>query len=102
MFRHETSRQKFLILLESANLSVRLYKRYVDDGNLKLKALPPGAKWDSSTKSVVCFDEEDGRLPDERTAEVVKCIADSVTEMLVWTTDYPSANLPPSRLNIIC
>ena len=83
---------KFLILLESAKLTVRLYKRYVDDGNLKLKALLPGASWDSSTKSIVYSNAFDNREPDRRTAEVVKQIADSVTGMLVWTADYPSAN----------
>ena len=29
---------------------------------------------------------------DRRTADVVKGIADSITQMLVWTTDFPSAN----------
>jgi len=42
-----------MVLLESAKLTVRMYKRYVDDGNLKLKALDPGAMWDSSLMRVV-------------------------------------------------
>ena len=84
--------KKFLALLESANLSVRFYKRFVDDGNIKLKALDSGAQWDSSTMQVIYRDAIDERQPDKRTADVVKEIADSVTEMLVWTTDFPSAN----------
>ena len=44
---------KFLVLLESARLAVRLCKRYVDDSNLKLKALAPGAMWDCDRKSIV-------------------------------------------------
>ena len=82
----------FIVLLESARLTVRLYKRYVDDGNLKLTALAPGAMWDCSTKSIVYSNSVDNREPDRRTAEVVKQIADSVTGMLVWTADFPSAN----------
>ena len=42
----------FLILLESANITVRLYKRYVDDSNLKLPALAPGAIWEPVTCKV--------------------------------------------------
>ena len=81
-----------MVLLESAKLTVRMYKRYVDDGNLKLKALDPGAMWDSSLMRVVYSDENDDRQPDERTAEVVRQIANSVTGMLVWTADFPSSN----------
>ena len=83
----------FLVLLESSGVVVRLFKRYVDDGNMKLIALEPGAQWDDSTKTIVHLNpSEDDRLPDRRTAEVVKCMADSVSSMLTWTADYPSAN----------
>jgi len=74
--------KKFLALLESANFSARFYKRFVDDGNIKLKALNSGAQWDSSTMQVVYRDAIDERQPDKRTADVVKEISDSVTEML--------------------
>ena len=80
---------------------VRLYKRYVDDANLKLIALGPGAVWDAARKTIVYVEPDlDERQPDKRTAEVVKCIADSITSMLVWTVDYPSAN-PMRRLPIL-
>ena len=79
---------------------VRLYKRYVD-GNIKLKALDPGAMWDSSSKAISYVNPDlDDRPPDRRTAEVVRSIADSVTSMLVWTVDYPSTN-PSGRLPIL-
>ena len=65
----------------------------MDDGNIKLKALAPGAVWDPICSTVVYSDmAEDCRQPDERTADVVKEIADSVTPMLTWTADFPSAN----------
>ena len=85
--------KSFAIILESSGIAIRLYKRYVDDGNVKLKALDPGAVWDPATGTVVHIDPNlDEREPDRRTAEVVKSIADSITPMLVWTVDYPSAN----------
>ena len=72
----------------------------MDDGNLKLKSFGPGASWDSDSRSVIYSDFYDGRLPDQRTAEVIKCVADSFTPMLVWTVDFPSAN-PTGRLPIL-
>ena len=61
---------------------------------MKLKALGPGAMWDANLKSVVYHEADlDTREPDRRTAEVVKAVADSVTSMLLWTVDYPSANM---------
>ena len=83
---------RFLTLMESANLTVSFYKRFVDDGNIKLKAVEADAFWDSSSKKVIYSESVDNRKPDRRTADVVKGIADSVTDMLVWTTDFPSAN----------
>ena len=85
--------RSFLILLESAGLIVTMYKRYVDDGNVKMVALDPGAVWDNSLGRVIYTDPElDDRQADRRTAEVVKSLADSVSSMLVWTADFPSAH----------
>ena len=44
--------KSFVILLESSGIVVRLYKRYVDDGNVKVKALDPGAVWDPTLETV--------------------------------------------------
>ena len=60
---------------------------------MKLKALDPGAVWDAELGKVIYVNPSmDDRQPDRRTAEVVKCIADSISPMLVWTVDYPTAN----------
>ena len=37
---------QFLSLLANANIAISLYKRYVDDGNLKLPAIGEGLVWD--------------------------------------------------------
>ena len=74
--------RSFLILLESAGLTITMYKRYVDDGNVKMVALDPGAVWDSSFGRITYVDPElDDRQADRRTAEVVKSLADSVSSM---------------------
>ena len=85
---------QFLLVLKSASITITLYKRYVDDANCKCIAVPPGAVWDPVTRSIVqeVSPELDQRPPDMRTAEVIRKIADSVTPMLSWTADYPSAH----------
>ena len=64
-------------------------------------ALDPGAVWYSSLGRITYVDPElDDRQADRRTAEVVKSLADSVSSMLVWTADFPSAH-PTGRLPIL-
>ena len=51
---------------------VRLYKRYVDDGYVKLKALDHGAMGDSPSKTIIYVNPNlEDRPPDRRTAEIV-------------------------------
>ena len=64
--------KNFLILLESSQVVVRLYKRYVDDGYVKLKALDHGAMGDSPSKTIIYVNPNlEDRPPDRRTAEIV-------------------------------
>ena len=94
--------RQFMLLLESANLSVAFYKRYVDDGNIKAKSVSPGYSWDPRTSQLVltCNPDDDTRSPDERTAMVFKDIANSVTPMLTWTVDFPSSH-PDGKLPVL-
>jgi len=57
--------RQFVLLIESANLSMAFYKRYVDDENIKAKAVSPGYNWDSRSSSLVlgCNPENDTRSP---------------------------------------
>ena len=44
---------QFLLVLKTAELTITLYKRYVDDGNCKVIAVPPGSCWDDASKRIV-------------------------------------------------
>ena len=83
---------EFMLLLKHAGMNVSLYKRYVDDGNCKAVALPPGVFWDSQSRTLVqkIPPDSDDRPADQRTAEAIREIANSVSDMLSWTCDFPS------------
>ena len=81
--------------LISAGISLPVYKRYVDDGWLKSVCVPPGFRWDQTSQQVcqVMPALEDQTLPDQRTAIVCCDVANSITSMIQWTPDWPSANI---------
>ena len=43
----------FVNIIHNASLHLYLYKRYVDDGNIKGKMVAKGYTWDRTTKSLV-------------------------------------------------
>ena len=85
-----------------------LYKRYVDDGNVKARAVPPGYNWDNNSSGLILTmsPEDDTRMADERTASVFRDIANSISSMITWTVDFPSAHsdgkMPVLDLAIWC
>ena len=87
---------EFILLVRTAGINITLYKRFVDDDNILTKAVPVGSKWCPVNKKLVV--DSSNRVPenippDERSALVIKAIANSITPMLSWTTDVPSANI---------
>ena len=87
---------EFILLVRTAGINITLYKRFVDDGNILTEAVPVGSKWCPVNKKLVV--DSSNRVsenipPDERSALVIKAIANSITPMLSWTTDVPSANI---------
>ena len=94
-------------MLTAGNL-LRVYKRYVDDGWLKAGCVPSSHRWYPVLKSIiqVMAPSEDLTLSDQRTASVCCEIANSVTNMLQWAFDCPSANpdglLPVLDLSVWC
>ena len=80
---------QFLILVKGAGINVTMYKRFVDDSNLKAVAIDSTLGWDSETRRLVPVDPK-GIPSDEHTATVVMEIANSVTSMLRFTCDFPS------------
>ena len=71
-----------------------LHLFYVDDHNLALEELPPGARYREG-KVVVVPEEVEGDLllpGDQRTALVVQEIANTVCEFTSFKADFPSAH----------
>ena len=80
---------QFLNLVRMANINVTMYKRFVDDSNLKAVAIDLNLGWDSHERRLVPI-EVSNTAPDEHTANIVQQIANSVTSMLTFTSDFPS------------
>ena len=76
------------------NFTIHLYKFYVDDHNLVVEALPPGARLVEEKVKVVAEEIEDDLLipADQRTAELMKEVANSVCEYTEMEVDFPSDN----------
>ena len=71
-----------------------LHKFYVDDHNLAMEEPPPGARWREGKVVVIPEEvEADCLLPgDQRTALVIKEVANSICQFTTFSTDYPSAH----------
>ena len=80
----------FISLACMAGLLVYMYKRYVDDGNIVLEAVPSNKVYDENETKLVETNSDISEEPDKHTSKIVKEIANSVTKMLVWDEDYPS------------
>ena len=82
--------------VEKSSITREVNKRYVDDQVGLYCALGPGAKWCSESMDVVFGSEEeklqDQRLPDQRTMDVIKDAANSISSHIQMTSDCPSAN----------
>ena len=66
----------------------------MDDGNFKLPAIGEGLVWDKDSRSLKMGPPSSVSLdpPDKRTALIIKDIADSISRMLRFTADFPSAH----------
>ena len=73
---------------------ILMFKIFVDDGNLICKALPPGSRLLNG--KIVIIEEEvenDSLIPsDQRTAEILLQIGNSIVDFIQLTADYPSKN----------
>ena len=79
--------------LKKLKIDVLLYKRYVDDANIGLKGTPRGLRWIDG-KIVQGPADQDHRQVDHRTAELVRCIANTIIpSMIRMEEDYPSNHL---------
>ena len=83
--------KQFLIIIKEAGINVTLYKRFVDDSNIKAVAIDLNKNRDPQRKRLINVEPVDDPIPtDKHTALVVQQIANSVTSMLRFTADFPS------------
>ena len=89
-------------MAEENKLRVHVYKRYVDDVEGALSQIPKGSKFNPQTKRVEMSNEqykddmEDDNTDEQRTFQIFKEMADSVTRMLTWEYDIPEFH--PDRM----
>ena len=92
----------YMIKLKQLGIEMAMYKRYVDDGNMVVESVEPGTRFQDGKLSV--HQEalaEDQEIPaDKRTAKVLRCIANSISTMIIMVENYPS-NHPTGRLPIL-
>ena len=83
-------------VVEKSSITREVSKRYVDDHMGLYGTMGPGARWCRESQDVVYGSEEeiamDQRLPDQRTMEVIKEAANSISSHIKMTSDCPSHN----------
>ena len=75
-------------------MKIEMYEQYVDDSNQVVIVPPAGARYDSDRKKVVIDDSQvdSEECDDERTARIMKDIANSIMPGVVMEFDVPSRN----------
>ena len=84
--------RSLMLRLGELRIETRLYKRYVDDGNMAVGELVPGTRYVNGALSVDGTCIEDDRLVagNKRTMMVVKEIGNSIHPSIQLEIDYPS------------
>ena len=86
----------FLNKVESLNINLPLYARYVDDGGLGLHAIQQGWSYNAE-RNIMEFSgqlhTEDDRPDDARTMDILKNIANSIDPEIQMEVDYPSNHI---------
>ena len=92
----------FLHKLDKLGILMMMYKRYVDDGNMILDAVPVGARIVDGKLSILpeAIQEDYGIPADKRTAGLIRYIANTITPMIQMEEDFPS-NHPSGHLPIL-
>jgi hypothetical protein len=92
----------FIGKLDKLGIVMLMYKRYVDDGNMALDAVPVGTRIVDGKLSILpeAIQEDSGLPADRRTAKLIRSIANTITPMIQMEEDFPS-NHPTGRLPIL-
>ena len=78
--------------LDNLNLVIDLLERYIDDVNVVCNVIPSGIEYkDGKLKYDPEKEKRDEKLPKDRvTMEIIKSIANSISDMIEFTVDVPS------------
>ena len=84
----------YLEKVEKAGIQMKMYKRYVDDSNQVAVVPPPNSKYNVNEEKIVIDPElDDQNIPkDQRLAEILMNIANSVMNCITMEGDWPSKN----------
>ena len=83
--------KKLLTKLQDIGVIMLLYKRYVDDINVAMQAVPCGATLQDG-RMVIDVDRVDEQADDIRTMSIMKQVGDSIHASIQLETDCPSNN----------
>ena len=90
----------YLEKLKKANLKMWMYERYVDDSNQIAEVPPPNTRYSVQTGKLVVDNQIANETVEERTARILKEIANSVQKGIIMEEDIPSRS-PNAKLAII-
>ena len=89
--------RKFKALLETLQIEIELYRRYVDDITQALEPLAPGVSFLKEEMKMVIVPEYEESDEDEqddiRTFEELRKIANTIYSCVQFTTDTPSSHV---------
>ena len=96
--------REFLKVAQENNVVMIMYKRYIDDVNELLRALPAGTRWNAETKEMEIQEdqvENDLQVPaDVRTMEQIVKMGSSISEMIQLTGECPSRS-PGEKMPVL-
>ena len=80
--------------LKSLGISIDIYKRYVDDIFVACPPINPGWEYDKVKNKMIynSSSENIGKNSDERTAEILRDISNTIENDIKFTFDTPSMN----------
>ena len=87
---------RYLNMVRESGMTMKMFKRYVDDSNQAAEVPPVGTKYDSDLRRIMQYEEEKNERIDEcedsRLARDLREIANHVMEGIMMEADFPSKN----------
>ena len=88
----------YLEKVKEAGVEIVMFERYVDDSNQIAVVPPPGTRYDENRGKIIVdlqqqLQAQQIKPDDERLAEILKQIANSIMPCVIMKADWPSKNL---------